>query len=140
MIHEVMDANDLKNGNNIYLVDIKNSSYRIIGTIENVKYSIGHSGIKCPVNELAMEPIEITDEILISNGFKKDNNSPNRYYFPKGTATYFLVCNFNVGEHFIGMDVGSVTDIRISQPLSFVHELQNAAYYIRGTELRFEKV
>ncbi len=135
-----MNANDLKNGNNIYLVDVKDSSRRVIGTIEDVKYSIGHSGIECPVNELRMEPIDITDEILINNGFKKDNNSPNRYYFPKGTATYFLVCNFNVGEHFIGMDVSSVKDIRISQSLSLVHELQNAAYYIRGTELRFEKV
>lgn len=135
-----MDANDLKNGNNIYLVDVKDSSHRIIGTIEDVKYSIGHSGIKCPVNELRMEPIEITDEILIKNGFKKVHNSPNRYYFPKGTATYFLVCNFMVGENFIGMDVGSVKDIRISQPLSFVHELQNAAYYIRGMELKFEKL
>jgi hypothetical protein len=134
-----MDANEFRNGNNIYLVDIKDASHRIIGTIEDVKYSIGHSGIKCPVNELMMEPIEVTDMILMNNGFKKDNKSPYRYYFPKGTATYFLVCNFDTGDYFIGMDVGSTKDIRISQSFSFIHELQNAAYCIKGIELKFEK-
>ena len=135
-----MDTNELRNGNNIYLVDIKDSSHRIIGTIEDVKYSIGHSEIKCPVNELVMKPIKITDEILVNNGFKKDNNFPDRYDFPKGTATFFLACNFNTGKYFIGISVSSIKDIRISKSLSFVHELQNAVYYIMGTELRFEQI
>ncbi|GHT37167.1 hypothetical protein FACS189435_1590 [Bacteroidia bacterium] len=64
-----MDAKELRNGNNIYLVDVRDASHRVIGTVKDVKFSIGHSKISCPVNKLAMMPVEITDKILLCNGF-----------------------------------------------------------------------
>ncbi|GHT37165.1 hypothetical protein FACS189435_1580 [Bacteroidia bacterium] len=61
---------------------------------------------------------------------------PGRYYFPKGTSTFFVKHDAVKGNFYIGMeDAGD--DRRVSIPLTYLHELQNAAYFIRGMEIEF---
>lgn len=133
------EENDYRLGNNIYLVNINDPSNRVVGCIENTNFSIGHSQIDCAVNQLVMEPIRITNEILVKNGFVQRKAS-DKFSFPSGTETFYLAHDVEADNYFISMDVQKTKYIRLSIPLTYIHELQNAAYYIRGKEIKFRNL
>lgn len=132
------EKNDYRLGNNIYLVNINDPSNRVVGCIENTNFSIAHAAIDCAVNQLVMEPVRITNEILVKNGFIQ--KASDKFSFPFKTGTYYLAHDMEADNYFIGMDVREVEYIRISIPLTYIHELQNAAYYVRGEEIKFRKL
>lgn len=125
-------------GNAIYAVDCNDSNKKIkakISSRSNIGIEYYDSAI---IKKAKIEPVKITTDILIDNDFKHTNNFPERYYFPTGTATYFVKLDKEKGNFYIGME-DSGHDRRVSIPLTYLHELQNAAYYIRGKELNFTR-
>lgn len=126
-------------GNAVYAVDKKNPSKRIPAKISTrtqigIEYYAPQSNA---LKNMEIEPVKITADILINNGFRHTNDFPERYYFPTGTTTYFVKLDKEEGNFYIGME-DSGNDRRVSIPLMYLHDLQNAAYYIRGKEIDFK--
>lgn len=127
-------------GNAVYAVDKKNPDKKIAATVSDYPkvgieyYAASVNAIKNP----SIEPVAITKDILLNNGFVNDYRFPDRYFFPTGRTTYFVKWDNENKEFYIGME-DSGDDRRVSIPLKYLHELQNAAYYIRGREITFTK-
>lgn len=122
-------------GNAIYAIDRNSPNKKVMAKISSRSY-IGIEYYSSTIKNANIEPVKITTDILVNNGFMHTNDFPERYYFPTGTATYFVKLDKEKGNFYIGMeDFGN--DRRVSIPLTYLHELQNAAYYIRGKEIDF---
>lgn len=138
MKNKLIMEKEYVSGNAIYAVDVNDPNKKIKAKISS-RSNIGIEDYDGAIIKKAIiEPIEITTYILIDNGFKHTYDFPERYYFPTGTATYFVKFDIEEGNFYIGME-NSGHDHRVSIPLTYLHELQNAAYYIRGKELNFTK-
>lgn len=132
-----MDEKELRTGNAVYVIDNSDITKKIPGTIiscprREVEYC--HSGLR----QVSLEAIPITDKILLNNGFSKNPDTPNRYYPPRG-GTFFVKNDIENNCYYIGME-DSGKDRHISININYIHQLQNALYYIRGMEIPFSNI
>lgn len=125
-----MDIKELRVGNKIWrpccydeVVEIRENG--IIG-IDSLRGLIPYSDI---------EPIPITDELLLKIGFKKENE-----YIavkPDKSCLVHFPNHFITGEYFV-IAIARLPGMPSAIPVKHLHQLQNAYYLLTGEELEIK--
>lgn len=133
-----MKSNELRIGNLISRLDIGNSEPRIESVIELRKDKVLTSGpisVICGYDEI--NGIQLTEELLLKLGFKKELESDNAIFYEndfisintyKGYNSTFLKRN-----RLLNQQDYSINNIK------YVHQLQNLYFSLTGEELTIKE-
>lgn len=136
-----MEINELKIGNYVKFYDPINgiNIYKVYDIYDSGSVSLNDKGrlASCTVKDI--EPIELTEEVLVKIGFKKKNDCyvlQNEYiffvYYKDSFKQELLASAKRKGKYYYNTNELKNYDIK------YLHELQNAYYCLTGEELEVE--
>ena len=110
------------------VVDVKGVS--VIDNSSGNKISISTRSFDGCVEYEKIQPIPLTEEILLKFGFEKQHNEDDfDYWFKKG------FCDDILWEH----SEGFCHSLNYGGDIKYVHQLQNLYFSLTGEELTFKK-
>jgi hypothetical protein len=115
----MLKANELRVGNIVSITGIQ-----FVLNTQNLAYILEQDGI-----DTRCEPIPLTPEIFERFGFTSKGK-----YFTNGILTLYPY-----GNGSYGIEVDGFTDQGINTSVSYLHELQNIYFCLRGEELKIKQ-
>lgn len=130
----MIKANELRIGNYVIIKNYNSKYWNKIGRIEGFTRNAEYVSLDINQNSAFylkdIQPIPLTEEILIKCGFEKSNDLDEFYHLDllnEWTRIYFnpkyKVCTLSINQH----------DSRIS--IQYLHELQNLVFSLTQKEL-----
>ena len=132
-----MKTNELRIGNYVKRTLPTDMAYaKVLEITHNgllVQDKDGYVG--CSMNFI--EPIELTEEVLVKIGFVKENEI-NRMYNNRCVVSYYIGNFYKELVIEVRRENGFYKNNMVHYDIKYLHELQNAYYCLTGQELEVE--
>lgn len=146
----MINANELRVGNWVWAIIEKEQVLtnrvheKVAGIINNGDIDIiikNQDAVNCVFDPKLIEPIELTDIIILKSGFRREDFEVIQCYYKLERG--FQLVLFKKEEAFLLMLAKESNDFNYDEssvliPVTYVHQLQNLYFALTGVEIKIE--